>query len=113
MTCIRNVASGATVCLTVACFWSAPPFESVDGAERFPSRSSTVQYGSEANAHAFLSCFTAALLTPIKSTNITKGKVKVVVLNNTHVTYFYYPADSSLFTQAGKDPAAQAPSALD
>lgn len=31
-----------------------------------------------------------------------KGKVEVLVLNNAHVTYFYYPADSTSFIQAGK-----------
>lgn len=38
--------------------------------------------------------------------NIMKGEVEVPVLNNAHVTYFYYPADSTSFIQAGKDPAA-------
>lgn len=33
-----------------------------------------------------------------------KGEVEVPVLNNAHVTYFYYPADSTSFIQAGKDP---------
>lgn len=33
-----------------------------------------------------------------------KGKVEVPVLNNAHVTYFYYPDDSTSFIQAGKDP---------
>lgn len=38
------------------------------------------------------------------SMNIMKGEVEVPVLNNAHVTYFCYPADSSSFIQAGKDP---------
>ena len=33
-----------------------------------------------------------------------KGEVEVPVLNNAHVTYFCYPADSTSFIQAGKDP---------
>lgn len=36
--------------------------------------------------------------------NIMKGKVEVPVLNTAHVTYFYYPADSTSFIHAGKDP---------
>lgn len=36
--------------------------------------------------------------------NIIKGEVKGPVLNNAHVTYFCYTADSISFIQAGKDP---------
>lgn len=35
MTCIRDIANGAKVCLTLTCFWIAPLFESVDGVDRF------------------------------------------------------------------------------
>lgn len=33
-----------------------------------------------------------------------KGEVEVPVLNNAHVTYFYYLTDSTSFIKAGKDP---------
>lgn len=36
--------------------------------------------------------------------NIMKDEVEVPVLNNAHVTYFYYPADSTSFIRAGKGP---------
>lgn len=39
-----------------------------------------------------------------KSMNITKGEMEVPILNNARATYFYYPADSTSFIQAGKDP---------
>lgn len=32
--------------------------------------------------------------------NITKGEVEVPVLNNAHVTYFHYSADSASFIRA-------------
>lgn len=35
--------------------------------------------------------------------NIIKGEVEGPALNNAHVTYFCYTADSISFMQAGKD----------
>lgn len=111
MTCVRNVASGATICLTFACSWNAPPLEIVDGAERLSSCfQSCAAWLEGRRTHAFLGYFRAA--TPIKRMTIMKGKVKVAGLNNTHVTYFYYPADSTSLTRAGKDPCSPCPKCI-
>lgn len=66
-----------------------------------------VQCGFEARTHNSQFFQASARNTHIRqktSMNIMKGEVEVPVLNNAHVTYFYYPADSTSFIQAGKDP---------
>lgn len=64
-----------------------------------------VEYGFEAQKNCVDSNTHKTNNNKKTSMNIIKGEVKGPVLNNAHVTYFCYTADSISFIQAGKDPA--------
>lgn len=115
MTYIRNIANCAKIWFTLTCFWIAALFENVDGDDRFPPlfapvhknalQGLHVQFGFEAHKNSVDSNTHKTNNNKKTSMNIIKGEVKGPVLNNAHVTYFCYTADSISFIQAGKDPA--------